>query len=58
MLVVGTSGLVNPAALLCTRFVSPDAFVVEVNPEETVISAQADLVLRGTAAEVLSQVAA
>ncbi|MGP6157957.1 MAG: SIR2 family NAD-dependent protein deacylase [Vulcanimicrobiaceae bacterium] len=53
MLVVGTSGLVNPAAMLATHYARPGAFVVEVNPEETVVSAVADVSLRGTAAEVL-----
>jgi NAD-dependent deacetylase len=58
MLVVGTSGLVNPAAMLCTHLVEPSTFVVEVNPEETVISAHAHVSLRGRAAEVLPQLAA
>ncbi len=54
MLVVGTSGLVNPAALLCTRF-APGAYVVEINPEETAISPRADAALRGRAADILPQ---
>jgi NAD-dependent deacetylase len=58
MLVVGTSGLVNPAAMLATRFARPGAFIVEVNPEETVISAGADVSLRGTATEVLPELVA
>jgi NAD-dependent deacetylase len=52
MLVVGTSGLVNPAAMLCTHY-AQRAFVVEINPEPTAISRRADAVLRGTAARVL-----
>jgi NAD-dependent deacetylase len=53
LLVVGTSGMVNPAASLATRYPSPEAFVIEVNPETTPISARADAVLRGTAVEIL-----
>ncbi len=53
MLVVGTSGLVNPAAMLATHYARPGALIVEVNPEDTVISAAAGVTLRGTATEVL-----
>ncbi len=58
MLVVGTSGLVNPAAMLSTHFPGPGAFVVEINPEETVVSARADVSLRGRASEILPLLAA
>ena len=58
MLVVGTSGLVNPAAMLSTHFPRPETFVVEINPEETVVSARAQVSLRGRAAEILPQLAA
>lgn len=54
MLVVGTSGLVNPAASLCTHY-AQSAFVVEINPEPTAISRRADVVLRGTAAQALPE---
>jgi NAD-dependent protein deacetylase/lipoamidase len=54
MLVIGTSGLVNPAASLCTHY-AQSAFVVEINPEPTAISRRADVVLRGTAAQVLPE---
>jgi len=54
MLVVGTSGLVNPAASLCTRY-ARRAFVIEVNPEPTAISGRADAALRGAAAAVLPE---
>lgn len=53
ILVIGTSGLVNPAAALAVSYPAPDAFVVEVNPEETVVTPYADVTLRGTAAELL-----
>jgi len=54
VLVVGTSGMVNPAALLATRLPRADAVVVEVNLEETAVTARADVVLRGTAAAMLA----
>jgi NAD-dependent deacetylase len=57
MLVIGTSGLVNPAAMLSTHFARAQTFVVEINPEETAISPRADLTLRGRAAEILPQLA-
>ncbi len=49
VLVVGTSGMVEPAASLATRAPRRDAFVVEINPEETAISPRANLALRGPA---------
>ncbi len=55
VLVVGTSGLVNPAATLATRYPSAAAFVIEVNPEATPISRRADASLRGSAAAVLPE---
>ena len=55
LLVVGTSGMVNPAASLATRFAS-SAYVVEINPEETVISPHADAVIRATAAHALPEI--
>ncbi|HMD01517.1 MAG TPA: NAD-dependent deacylase [Candidatus Baltobacteraceae bacterium] len=55
MLVVGTSGLVNPAALLCTHFAAPHAYVVEINPEDTVITPHASVSLRGSAADIVPQ---
>lgn len=53
MLVVGTSGLVVPAADLPVAARRRGATVVEVNPHETAVSDVADVVLRGTAAELL-----
>ncbi len=52
-LVVGTSGLVHPAAGLPSIARRAGAVVVEINPEETPLSAGCDLVLRGSAAEIL-----
>lgn len=53
LVVVGTSGLVQPAASLASHLVGPETYVVEVNPEATPISEYADLCLRGSAAEIL-----
>jgi NAD-dependent deacetylase len=49
VIVVGTSGMVEPAASLATRAPRRDAYVVEINPEETAISPRANVVLRGPA---------
>jgi NAD-dependent deacetylase len=53
MLVVGTSGLVYPAAGLPAVARRAGARVVIVNPGPTELDAQADAVVRGPAAEVL-----
>jgi NAD-dependent deacetylase len=53
VLVVGTSSLVYPAAALPQAALAAGAFVIEVNPERTPLSAHCTLSLRGRAAEVL-----
>ena len=53
LLVVGTSGLVHPAAGLPAQAKRRGAVVVEINPEATPISALADVVWRSTAALAL-----
>jgi NAD-dependent deacetylase len=53
VLVVGTSGLVHPAASLPVIARRAGAFVVEVNPQATPLSPQMDACVAGTAAEVL-----
>lgn len=53
MLVVGTSGLVFPAASLPYTAASNRATVIEVNPEVTEISRIADVCLRGPSGEIL-----
>lgn len=58
MLVVGTSGLVHPAAELPRIARDAGARVIEVNPEPSEVSAWADVVVRGTAAAVLPRVVA
>lgn len=52
-LVVGTSSLVHPAAGLPDIALANGAEVVEINPEETPLTARATRSIRGTAAEVL-----
>jgi len=52
MLVVGTSGLVHPAAGL-PRLVRTGAHVVVINPEPSALDTAAHVVIRGTAATVL-----
>jgi NAD-dependent deacetylase len=51
--VVGTSALVYPAASLPEVARGAGAFLVEVNPEETPLTALADASLRGPAGEIL-----
>ena len=53
MLVVGTSGLVWPAAELPLLARRAGAHVVEVNPEDTELTGWADTCVRGRAGEVL-----
>jgi NAD-dependent deacetylase len=53
VLVVGTSGLVNPAALLATEAPRAGATVIEVNLEATIVTPRADIALRGPAASLL-----
>ncbi len=53
MLVVGTSAVVQPAASLPTIAREHEAYVVEVNPDPTPLSAIAHEVHRGLAGEIL-----
>lgn len=55
MLVVGTSGLVHPAAGLPVFSEMVGATVIEVNPEPTDISRIAHITLRGPSGELLPQ---
>ena len=50
-LIVGTSGIVQPAASLATRYGA--GWVAEINPEETAISDLVDASIRAKASEVL-----
>lgn len=56
MLVVGTSGLVQPAATLATKRVTP-AYVVEINPAETALTPHVDRSIRARASDVLPELA-
>ncbi|HEX8190131.1 MAG TPA: NAD-dependent protein deacylase, partial [Pyrinomonadaceae bacterium] len=51
--VVGTSAIVYPAAALPYAASEAGAFLVEVNPEPTPLSADCDVTLRGAAGEIL-----
>jgi NAD-dependent deacetylase len=53
LLVVGASAVVYPAASLAPIAKSAGARVIEINPEETPISAHVDVSLRGSAGEIL-----
>lgn len=53
MLVVGTSGVVQPAASFALRAKGAGAFVVEINPEETQLSGSLDMRLSSKAGELM-----
>ncbi len=53
MLVIGTSGVVYPAAALPDIAREQGALVIEINPQATPLSDVADLTLRGPAGEIL-----
>jgi len=55
-LVVGTSGIVQPAASLPSLTAQQGGVVVEVNPEETPITRIASVTVRAPAAEALPQI--
>ena len=52
ILVIGTSAMVNPAAQLATHY-AERAYVVEINPEETAISARVAQSIRGRASDIV-----
>jgi NAD-dependent deacetylase len=58
MLVVGTSGVVQPAASLPLLAARCGAFVVDVNPERDELAAVANVYVRGPGGEVLPRVVA
>jgi NAD-dependent deacetylase len=55
LLVVGTSAVVYPAASLAPLAKRAGAMVIEINPDETPISASVDHSIRGFAGEILPQ---
>ncbi len=56
LIVVGTSGIVHPAATLPMLAKRHEVEIVEINPEESEISFLADYVLRSTASDGLCQI--
>ena len=58
MLVIGTSGVVYPAAGLPAAARSHGALLVEVNPEDTALTGMMDYAIRATAVDALPWVAA
>jgi NAD-dependent deacetylase len=53
MMIVGTSGLVYPAAMLMPSAKANGAFVVEINLDPTAYSSDVDLSLQGRAKEII-----
>jgi len=58
MLIVGTSGVVYPAASLPGRAKNKGAFLMEINPRESDLTPGCDLFLQGSAAETLPKLLA
>ena len=56
MIVVGTSGVVQPAASMPLIAKQSGAYVVEINPETTPITPFSDLFLKGKAGDILPKV--
>lgn len=56
LLVIGTSGVVYPAAALPQLAVQSGAYVVEVNPERTPFSRHADVSLQGPSGKLLPEI--
>lgn len=54
-LVIGTSNIVQPAATLPIAASAAGANVVEINPNETPLSAEADVYIQGTARAILPE---
>ena len=52
-LVIGTSGVVEPAASLARLALEREAVLVEINPADTPLTPLADFVLRGLSGEIL-----
>jgi NAD-dependent deacetylase len=58
MLVVGTSGVVYPAAVMPLLAAEAGATVIDVNPERDALTAAADIFLQGPGGEVLPELVA
>jgi NAD-dependent deacetylase len=57
-LAIGTSAVVQPAAGLALRAKHAGAFVAEINPQQTALSGEVDLCLRGAAGALLPGIVA
>ena len=57
LLVIGTSGLVDPAADNPIRAKKKGAILVEINPEPTPLIPLADMYLEGKAGEIMQELA-
>jgi len=55
MFVIGTSGIVHPAASIALRAKDEGTFIVEINLENTPLSVSADATLLGKAGDILPQ---
>jgi len=55
MVIVGTSLVVSPANMLPLYAKQNDAVLIEINPEDTEMSSEMDLTIRGTGASILPE---
>lgn len=55
-LVVGTSGVVQPAASIASTTAQHGGRIIEVNPEETALTEEAEVVVRGGAVEAVPEI--
>ena len=53
MIIAGTSLLVSPANTLPLYAKQNNALLIEINPEETIMSADMDVIIRGTSSEII-----
>lgn len=56
MLIVGTSGVVHPAASLPFHAKAQGAFLIEVNPKESDLTPQCDIFLQGMAGHIVPKI--
>jgi NAD-dependent deacetylase len=57
-LVIGTSGVVEPAASIASTTRATGGHVIEINPEETALTRVATVSLRGTATDIVGKILA
>ncbi len=56
MLVIGTSAMVSPASYIPVTAKEGGAKIIEINPEETVLSSYCDWTIKGKAGEILPKI--